>query len=124
MNSGAEAVEAYIAAASEAAQPALRRVREIVRALAPEAEEDISYRIPAFRRHGVFIFYAAFKTHIGMFPPIHGDEDLEAALAPWRGPKGNLRFPLGEPLPDALIEQVARLAVERDRAKGPARKRP
>lgn len=121
MSSGAEAVEAYIVAADEAAQPALRRIREIVRAIAPEADEVISYRIPAFRRRGVFIFYAAFKTHIGMFPPIHGDDALEAALEPYRGPKGNLRFPLSEPLPDALIGQVAKLAVERNREKGPAR---
>jgi uncharacterized protein YdhG (YjbR/CyaY superfamily) len=124
MSSGSEAVEAYIAAAAETAQPALRRIREIVRAAAPEAEEIISYRMPAFRRRGVFIYFAAFKTHIGMFPPIHGDAELEAALAPFRGPKGNLRFPLREPLPDALIERVAKLAVERDREKGPARQRP
>jgi uncharacterized protein YdhG (YjbR/CyaY superfamily) len=123
MSSGADAIEAYVAAASVDAQPRLRRIREIVSAAAPEAEQIISYRMPAFRGRGVFIYFAAFKSHIGVFPPIHGDEDLEAALAPYRGPKNNLRFPLSEPLPEALIERLVQAAVERDRAKGPARSR-
>jgi uncharacterized protein YdhG (YjbR/CyaY superfamily) len=118
VSAGAEAVDAYIAAQPLEAQARLQRIREIVRAAAPGAKEIISYRIPAFRGGGVFIYFAGFKGHIGVFPPVHGDEILEAALAPYRGPKGNLRFPLGEPLPEALIEQVVRLAVERDQAKG------
>ena len=123
MTSRADAIDEYIAAAALEAQPRLRRIREIVRAAAPEAEQTISYKIPAFRGRGVFIYFGAFKSHIGVFPPIHGDADLERALAPYRGPKGNLQFPLSEPLPEALIAEVVRVAVERDRAKGPARYR-
>ena len=122
---GAEAakIDAYIAAAPAAAQPALRRIREIVRAAAPDAEETISYKMPAFRRHGILIYFAAFKNHIGIFPPIEGDARLDEALAPYRGPKGNLRFPLNEPVPYDLIERIARLRARQDEAKGRARKR-
>src|SRR5665213_1053048 len=99
MDSAITTIDAYIAASSPAAKPALRRIREIVRAAAPDAEETISYRMPAFRGHGILVYFAAFKNHIGMFPPIGGDAGLEKALARYRGLKGNLRFPLGEPIP-------------------------
>jgi len=122
---GAEAakIDAYIAAAPAAAQPALRRIREIVRAAAPDAEETISYKMPAFRRHGILIYFAAFKHHIGIFPPIAGDQGLDEALAPYRGSKGNLRFPLNEPIPYDLIDRIARLRARQDQVKGRARKR-
>jgi uncharacterized protein YdhG (YjbR/CyaY superfamily) len=111
-------IDAHIAASSPAAQPALRRIREIVRAAAPDAAETISYRMPAFRGHGILVYFAAFKNHIGMYPPIRGDAELDAALAPFRGPRGNFRFPLDAPMPYHLIERIVRLRVEQDKAKG------
>jgi uncharacterized protein YdhG (YjbR/CyaY superfamily) len=119
MDSEAAKIDAYIAAAPPAAQAPLRRIREIARAAAPDARETISYRMPALRGRGIVIYYAAFKAHIGLFPPVRGDAGLDAALAPYRGPKGNLRFPLAEPLPEALVERIVRLRAEQDRAGGP-----
>ena len=122
MDSEATTIDAYIAASSPAAQPALRRIREIVRGAAPEAEETISYRMPAFRGHGILVYFAAFKNHIGLFPPIEGDARLDKSLDPYRGPKGNLRFPLDGPIPYDLIERVVRLRAKQDQAKATARK--
>ena len=116
-------IDAYIAASSPEAQPALRRIREIVRAAAPDAKEIISYRMPAFRGRGILVYFAAFKHHIGLFPPVKGDAGLDDALARYRGPKGNLRFPLDESLPDDLIERIVQLRVTQDQAK-PARRKP
>ncbi|MGH6977343.1 MAG: iron chaperone, partial [Stellaceae bacterium] len=106
-----------------AVRPALRRIRKIVRRAAPKAKEIISYRMPAVRGHRILVYFAAFKNHIGIFPPIEGDTRLEKALARYRGPKGNLRFPLDEPLPYGLIERIVRLRVKQDQAKAAARKR-
>ncbi|MEO8926113.1 MAG: DUF1801 domain-containing protein [Caulobacteraceae bacterium] len=117
-------MDAYIAASAPGAQAVLRRIREIVRAAAPEAKEIISYKMPAFRGHGMLVYFAAFKNHIGIFPPIEGDAGLDEALARYRGPKGNLRFPLDEPIPYDLIERIARLRAKQDQAKARARKRP
>jgi uncharacterized protein YdhG (YjbR/CyaY superfamily) len=117
MDSEAAAIDTYIAASSPAAQPVLRRIREIVRSAAPDAEEIISYRMPAFRSHGILIYFAAFKNHIGIFPPIEGNARLDEALARYRGPKGNLRFPFDEPIPYDLIERLVRLRVKQDQAK-------
>jgi uncharacterized protein YdhG (YjbR/CyaY superfamily) len=117
MDSEAARIDAYIAAAPPAARNALRQIREIARTAAPDAVETVSYRMPALRGRGVVVYYAAFKRHIGLFPPVKGDAELDAALAPYRGPKGNLRFPLAEPVPAGLIERAVRRLAEQDRAK-------
>ena len=113
---GSAEVEAYIAATPPPARDVLRRIRQIGREAAPDAREVISYRIPAFRGRRILFYYAAFKTHIGLFPPVKADSVLDEALAPYRGPKGNLRFPLADPIPYDLIEQIVRLRVKQDEA--------
>jgi uncharacterized protein YdhG (YjbR/CyaY superfamily) len=124
VGSKATAIDAYIAAAPAPARAALHRIREIARAAAPDAQEIISYRMPAFRGRGIIVYFGAFKDHIGMFPPVRGDARLEEALARYRGPKGNLRFPLDGPLPFELIERIVRLRAEQDRPKAVAKRTP
>ncbi|MGE0388230.1 MAG: AAC(3)-I family aminoglycoside N-acetyltransferase [Gammaproteobacteria bacterium] len=104
---------AYIAAAPRDVQPILRRIQAEVQAAVPDAEPCLGYRMPAFRRGRIFIYFAAFKKHIGVYPPVTGDAALRSQLAPFRGPKGNLIFPLAQPVPFDLIARVARaLAAE------------
>jgi uncharacterized protein YdhG (YjbR/CyaY superfamily) len=79
--------------------------------------------MPAFRGNGILVYFAALKSHIGIFPPVEGDARLDEALACYRGPNGNLRFPLDEPIPYDLIERIARLRAKQDRAKATAFKR-
>ncbi|HEV2181367.1 MAG TPA: DUF1801 domain-containing protein [Gemmatimonadaceae bacterium] len=112
-----ETVDAYIARCPPHVRSALQRIRRIVRRAAPDAEETISYRIPTFTRNGVLLHVAAFTNHIGLFPPVRGDARIEKAAARYAGPKGNLRFPLDEPIPYTLIERIAKLRVKQNRAK-------
>jgi len=79
--------------------------------------------MPAFRLHSILVYFAAFKHHVGLYPPVSGDAALERAVAPYAGPKGNLRFPLDEPIPFELIERIARLRLKQDLAKAGARSR-
>ncbi|MDP4302491.1 iron chaperone [Leptothrix discophora] len=109
-------IDAYIAAQPEAVRPLLEQVRAAVRRAAPEAREVISYRIPAFRQQGVLVYFAGFKHHIGFYPPVRGDAALEREAAPYAGEKGNLRFPLDQPLPLDLIERITRLRLAQDKA--------
>lgn len=118
-----ENVDAYIAAFPPPVKAILERIRRTIRRAAPDAEEIISYRMPAFRLNGVLVYFAAFKNHIGLFPPVSGDAALERAIAPYAGEKGNLRFPLDRPIPYGLIQRIARLRVKQDRAKARSRKR-
>lgn len=77
----------------------------------PGAERCIGYRMPAFRKGRIFFYFAAFKNHIGVYPPVSGPPDLVERLKPYRGPKGNLSFPHKEALPlDLIGETAARLA--------------
>jgi uncharacterized protein YdhG (YjbR/CyaY superfamily) len=109
-------VDAYIATFPPTVRAVLRKVRRTVRAAAPAAHEVISYRMPALRQHGVLVYFAAFKQHIGFFPPIRGDAKLEQAAARYAGPKGNLRFPFDEPIPYGLIKRLTQLRARQDRA--------
>ena len=113
----------YVALAPPATRPILQKIRAIVRKEAPGAEERISYRIPAFFDGGAIIYFAPFKHHVGMFPPVKGDAALEKALAKYRGEKGNLRFPLDEPMPYPLIRRVVRARLKALRAKQAKAKR-
>jgi uncharacterized protein YdhG (YjbR/CyaY superfamily) len=110
-------IDEYIAASAPMVQPILRKIRRTISAAAPDAEEVISYRMPAFRLHGILVYFAAFKHHIGLFPPVSGDAMLEKAIAPYAGPKGNLKFPLDQPVPYALIKRIVLLRVKQDRAR-------
>lgn len=99
-------VEDYILAAPSEAQAILRRIRGMVREQFPNAEEVMSYKMPAFREGRVFIYYAAFKSHIGIYPPVTTPDSLVQALEPYAGAKGNLQFPYDQHMPFDLIGKV------------------
>lgn len=89
-----ENIDDYIAGFPPEKRTILEKIRTTIRNAAPEAKEVISYRMPTFTKNGVLVHFAAFKNHIGLYPPVSGDAELEEALAPYAGEKGNLRFPL------------------------------
>jgi uncharacterized protein YdhG (YjbR/CyaY superfamily) len=109
-------IGAYIAGCAPAARPILKRLRATIKRAAPDAEEIISYRMPAFRLRVVLVYFAAFKHHIGLYPPMKGDATLEAAVAKYAGPKGNLKFPLDQPIPYALVARIVKFRVKRSMA--------
>jgi len=115
-------IDDYIAASSQDVQPILEKIRSTIRSSAPEAEETISYRIPAFKQNGILVYFAAFKNHIGLYPPIKADAALARAVAKYAGEKGNLRFPLDQPIPYALIKRIVTLRVKQNAAKAAAKK--
>lgn len=91
-------------------RPLLEAIQAEVERVVPDAARCISYQMPAYRLQGgkgkVFFYFAAFKKHIGVYPPVR-DAALLEELKPWRGPKDNLIFPLKEALPVELIGRVA-----------------
>ncbi|HEV2899617.1 MAG TPA: DUF1801 domain-containing protein [Pseudaminobacter sp.] len=107
-------VDDYIASQPEAAQGTLRRVRSAIRKAVPDAEEVISYQIPAYRAHGrVVIYFAGWKRHYSLYP---ATDSLVAAfedeLTPYTISKGTIRFPLSEDVPVKLIEDIARFRAK------------
>ena len=77
-------------------------------------------RMPAYRQGGMLVYFAAFKHHIGLYPPVRGDARLEKAVARYAGVKGNLRFPLDEPIPYDLIRRIMKLRLKQATAKAAA----
>jgi uncharacterized protein YdhG (YjbR/CyaY superfamily) len=116
-------IDGYISQFPADVQAVLRDVRETIRCAAPEAVETISYQMPAFRQHGILVYFAAWKKHIGLYPPITGDKAVEKTIARYAGPKGNLLFPLDEPMPLALIERIVRLRVKQDTEKAEGKRK-
>ena len=110
----ARTIDEYIAGFPPNVRAILRKIRATIRKAAPRATETISYRIPAFRQSGMLVYLAAFKRHIGLYPPVRGDAKLTKALARYAGEKGNLRLPLDEPIPYALIARIVRLKVKQN----------
>lgn len=105
-------IDEYIQGFPPKVRAILARIRRTVRAAAPEAVEKISYRMPTFVQGRVLVHFAAFQHHIGVYPPVAGDASLTAALAPYAGEKGNLRFPYAEPIPYDLIERIVKLRLQ------------
>jgi len=114
-------IDGYIGQFPAEVRSVLEKVRKTIRRAAPDAREVISYRMPAFKGHGILVFFAAWKEHIGLYPPISGDKALAKAIKRYAGPKGNLQFPLAEPIPYELIERIVKLRVEQDAAKAAAK---
>ena len=104
----AESVPDYLAALDPAQSKILKRYLTLIKKTVPNCACVISYGIPAFRQERVFIYCAAFKKHIGIYPPVRSDARLQAALNPYANAKGNLSFPLDDPIPAALVVRVAK----------------
>ncbi len=117
---GEQAVDAYIAAAPEAVQPMLREVRKAIRSAAPKAEEKLSYRMPYYAYHGRLIYFAAHKTHVGMYPIIGREKDVYTKeLKPYMAAKATLQFPIGQPVPIELVKKVVKARAKANEASRP-----
>ncbi|QAY75593.1 iron chaperone [Sphingosinicella sp. BN140058] len=95
------------ALASPEAQGRLEAIQAIVEQRVSGAERCVGYGMPAFRKTRIFFYFAAFKKHIGVYPPVTAPQLLVEELDPYRGPKGNLIFPHAAPLPLELIGRAA-----------------
>lgn len=96
----------YLSSAAPESKLILEEIRQLIRRKVPRANETISYQMPAFKLGRTFIYFAAFKKHIGIYPPVKGDKVLMDELLPYAGEKGNLKFPLDQPLPYELMGRV------------------
>jgi len=110
-------IDEYIASFSPDVQAILEKIRSTIQDAAPGAQETISYRIPAFWLNGILVYFAAFKKHIGLYPPVRGDAGLEKAISAYAGEKGNLQFPLDHPIPYGLIKKIVKFKVKQNSSK-------
>ncbi len=108
-----ETIKSYIATFPEEVQAKLFEIREIIQSVAPECEEVINYGIPTFKMHDKnLVHYGGFKKHIGFYPTPSGIIEFKDQLSAYNGSKGSVQFPLGQPLPVYLIQQIVRFRLK------------
>ena len=107
-----QSIDEYIAACPEQSQSYMRKIRELIKTLAPEAKEKISYQIACFELNGKnLVHFAGWKQHVSMYPTPAGTEAFNNAIAKYAGGKGTTKFPLNEPWPLKLIGQIVKFRV-------------
>ena len=104
-------VDDYIGGYPKDVQAILEKIRTTIRRAAPEAEETISYGIPTFKLNGPLIYFAAFKSHIGIYP-VTPDIKKKLDLSGYEGGKGTIKLPLDEPIPYGLISRIVKFKVQ------------
>ncbi len=105
-------IDEYIAGFPEETQKILQEIRAAIKAFVPDAEEHISYKMPAFKVNGrYFIHFSAWKNHIGMYPIPAGNEAFQKQIEPYRSAKSSLNFPLDKPMPIQLIGKVVKFRI-------------
>lgn len=101
-------VDDYLANIEEPKRATLRELRQTIRGILPDAEEVISYGMPAFRLNGkVIAGFAAFKNHVAYLP--HSGSvlnELRDDLVRYKSTEGSLHFPIDKPLPKALVKKL------------------
>ena len=115
--SGITTIDQYLEGVPDEVRAALEELRATIRAAAPAATEKISYQMPTFYLNGNLVHFAAFKQHIGFYPTPSGIEAFKEKLAKYRSSKGAVQFPIGEPLPLALIAEIVRFRVAENTGK-------
>ena len=100
-------VDEYIAAAPEEAQPKLREIRAILKEVAPDAQESLKWGQPVFEAERILFAFAAFKSHLNFVPTGPALAPFKERLTDYRTGKDSIQFPYHQPLPQALIREIA-----------------
>ncbi len=116
-----QTIDAYIAQFPAAVRTRLEAMRTTIHAAAPDAEECISYAMPAFRQHGILVYFAAQKDGVGFYPTSSGIAAFEQELSGYQHTKGAVRFPHSQPLPVDLITRIVTFRVNEDHSKAKAK---
>jgi uncharacterized protein YdhG (YjbR/CyaY superfamily) len=110
--STSNSIDEYIAGFPAETQKVLEELRALIKAVAPDATETISYAIPTFDLNGRhLVFFAGYEKHIGFYPLPSGLEAFEEELKPYKRGKGSVQFALGQPLPGDLIRRIVELRI-------------
>ena len=90
----------------------LVQIQQTIKKAAPEAEEVISYHMPAFKYRGMLVYFAAYKNHIGFYATPNGHSEFKEELSVYKQGKGSVQFPLNQTLPLDLITRIVKFRVK------------
>jgi uncharacterized protein YdhG (YjbR/CyaY superfamily) len=111
---GPSSVEEYLSQVPEEARAALEKLRQTIKAAAPNTTEVISYQMPTFKYQGrALVGFAAFKNHCSLFPySTKVFDTYDEELSPFRTSKGTIRFSIDKPLPAALVKKLVKARIK------------
>jgi uncharacterized protein YdhG (YjbR/CyaY superfamily) len=118
----AKNIDEYIANFPSDIRKMLNLIRQTIRNNAPEASEIISYSMPAFKFHGMLVYFAAYKNHIGFYPGASAIEAFKEDIRGFKNAKGTVQFPIDKPLPLDLISKIVQFRVTENNEKAVAKK--
>lgn len=95
----------------------LRQIKATIKKAASKAEEVISYGMPAFKFHGLLVWFAAYSRHIGFYPRVSAIQAFKKEISKYKNAKGSVQFPLDKPLPLALIKKMVQYRVKENLSK-------
>jgi uncharacterized protein YdhG (YjbR/CyaY superfamily) len=107
----AKTIDEHIAQFPETTQAILRKVRETIRSVAPDATEAIAYGIPTFRLNGNLVHFAGYANHVGFYPGSEAIEIFHEEIKGYKTSKGTIQFPLDKPIPYELIKKITQYRV-------------
>lgn len=111
-------VDTYIADFPDEVRNRLQTIRELIKDTTPEAEEVISYGMPAFKyKKRILVYYAAFKNHIGFYALPSGKDAFIEKLSEYKTSKGTIQFPHKNSLPLDLIKEIVIYRMEENELK-------
>jgi len=112
-------IDLYISNFPEDVQEILTQIRTIINKVVPDAVEDISYGMPAFKTNGKpLVYFAGYKNHIGFYATPTGHEYFSAELSNYKQGKGSVQFPIDKPIPFDLIKRIVEFRVKENISKG------
>lgn len=105
-------IENYILQFPEDVQDILRKLRKLILAHAPEAEEVMAYGMPGYKTNRKpLVYFGAFKNHIGFYARPSGNSEFSDELSKYKQGKGSVQFPFDQPIPYGLIERIVKFRV-------------
>ncbi|MBS1511340.1 MAG: DUF1801 domain-containing protein [Bacteroidetes bacterium] len=110
-------VDSYIKQFPVPVQQLLQQLRNTIRKAAPNAEEIISYQMPAYKQDGMVAYFAAYANHIGFYPTASPIVYFQKEIALYKNSKGAVQFPLDQPLPLALVKKMVLFKLKENKAK-------
>lgn len=99
-------VAEYISGFPKEIQKLLKELRATIIKTVPDAEEVISYQMPAYKYYGMLVYFAGYKNHIGFYPGVSSIEKFKKEIAVFKSAKGSVQFPLDKPLPLQLVTEM------------------
>ena len=115
-------IDEYIADFPENARILLEQFRSVIKKVAPEAVEVISYNMPAIKQNGIVVYFAAHKNHIGLYPMASGIATFKDEIAQYKSSKGAVQFPIDQPLPVDLISRIVDFRLQENIQKAKLKK--